>query len=91
MPKPRSGTGEKNLISQNLILLRKQYGISQRDLAYQLQLLGFDMDKNVITRIETNQRFVTDIEVQALCRVFGVDYRTLIDGEGLEESESAVL
>ncbi|MCD7739697.1 MAG: helix-turn-helix transcriptional regulator [Lachnospiraceae bacterium] len=86
MPKPRSGTGEKNLISQHLVQLRKQNGISQRDLAYQLQLLGFDMDKNVITRIETNQRFVTDIEVQAICRVFGVDYETLIDGEGLQES-----
>lgn len=40
--------------------------MSQRLLAYQLQLNGYDMDKNVITRIETNKRYVTDVELKAL-------------------------
>ncbi len=40
--------------------------MSQRDLAQQLQLMGMDMDKNVITRIETNKRYVTDLELRAL-------------------------
>ena len=61
MPKPRSTSGKKNLISQNLIELRKANNLSQRELAYRLQLEGYDIDKNVITRIETNQRYVTDI------------------------------
>ena len=60
MPKPKASTGEKNLISQRLIELRRQHNMSQRLLAYQLQLNGYDMDKNVITRIETNKRHVTD-------------------------------
>ena len=58
MPKPRTSTGEKNLISQRLIELRRANNMSQRLLAYQLQLRGYDMDKNVITRIETNKRYV---------------------------------
>lgn len=80
MPKPRSKTGQKNLISQNLIELRKTHHISQRLLAYKLQLAGYDMDKNVITRIETNKRYVTDIELKALCEIFSVSYEELIDG-----------
>ena len=56
MPKPRSDSGRKNLISENLIELRKQHGLSQRDLARELQIHGCDMDKNVITRIETQKR-----------------------------------
>lgn len=80
MPKPRSATGQKNLISENLIELRKTHHISQRLLAYKLQLAGYDMDKNVITRIETNKRYVTDIELKALCEIFGVSYEELIDG-----------
>ena len=48
MPKPRTQSGEKNLISQRLIELRKTHNMSQRDLAYKLQLAGYDMDKNVI-------------------------------------------
>lgn len=81
MPKPRTSSGEKNLICNRLIELRKQQGISQRDLAHKLQLAGYDMDKNVITRIETNKRYVTDIELRALSEVLGVSYAFLIDGE----------
>lgn len=81
MPKPRTNSGEKNLISQRLIELRRQENLSQRDLARKLQLAGFDMDKNVITRIETNKRYVTDIELRALCQVFNVSYDYLIDGK----------
>ena len=68
MPKPKTSTGEKNLISQRLIELRRQHNMSQRLLAYQLQLNGYDMDKNVITRIETNKRYVTDVELKASLR-----------------------
>ncbi len=85
MPKPRGSSGEKNLISKRLIELRKQQNISQRDLAHKLQLAGYDMDKNVITRIETNKRYVTDIELRALSEVFGVSYAFLIDGKDKEK------
>ena len=74
-------TGQKNLIGDNLIELRKAHRISQRLLAYKLQLAGYDMDKNVITRIETHKRYVTDIELKALCEVFGITYTELIDGK----------
>ena len=78
MPKPRSATGEKNLIGNRLIELRKLHGLSQRDLARELQIKGCDMDKNVITRIETQKRFVTDIEIEKICEVFGVTFEDLI-------------
>lgn len=81
MPKPRKSTGEKNLISKKLIEYRRQRNYSQRLLAYKLQLKGYDMDKNVITRIETNKRYVTDIELKALCEVLEVTYDELINDE----------
>ena len=80
MPKPKTQTGEKNLIYKRLSELRRQHKMSQRALAYQLQLNGYDMDKNVITRIETNKRYVTDLELKALCDIFQVSYAYLIDG-----------
>ena len=51
MPKPRTKTGQKNLIGTQLKMLRQKYHFSQKDLADKLQLSGFDVDKNVITRI----------------------------------------
>lgn len=89
MPKPCTRTGEKNLISQRLIELQRLNNLSQRDLAEKLQLAGYDMDKNVITRIETNKRYVTDLELKALTEVFGVSYKSLIDGEETENTESS--
>ena len=78
MPKPKTSTGEKNLISQRLIELRRQHNMSQRLLAYQLQLNGYDMDKNVIT---TKKRYVTDVELKALTEIFHVSYEYLIEGK----------
>ena len=78
MPKPLSDSGRKNLISDRLIELRKRHGLSQRDLARELQILGCDMDKNVIARIETQKRYVTDIEIQKICEVFHVTFEDLI-------------
>lgn len=80
MPKPRTETGEKNLVGPRLKALRARDGLSQRDLAHHLQLMGMDMDKNVITRIETNKRYVTDLELRALATLFQVSYEYLIDG-----------
>lgn len=81
MPKPRTHSGEKNLISHWLIELRRRDHLSQRDLAQKLQLAGYDMDKNVITRIETNKRYVTDLELKAFSELFHVSYEYLIDGK----------
>lgn len=46
--------------------------MSQRMLADRLQLEGIDVDKNAIQRIESGQRFVTDIELLALSNIFNV-------------------
>ena len=84
MPKPITSSGKKNLISERLIALRRENNLSQRDLSRKLQLAGYDMEKNVITRIETNKRYVSDIEIQAFAHVFGVTCDYLIEGTGEE-------
>ncbi len=78
--KQRTNAGGKNLVGERLKILRERDNLSQRDLAGKLQLIGMDMDKNVITRIETNKRYVTDFELQALKEIFNVSYDYLIDG-----------
>lgn len=78
MPKLRTNSGAKNLISDNLKNIRKKQHISQRGLAQRLQLAGYDMDKNIITRIETNKRYVSDFELKAFCQVLNVTYEDLL-------------
>ena len=71
--------GKNNLCGPRITALRKQQRLSQRALADQLQLLGLDLDKNAIQRIESGQRFVTDIELKIIAQVLGVSYSDLLD------------
>ena len=56
-------------------------GISQRELADRLQLLGMDIDKNAVQRMESGQRFITDIEIVFLAKVLNKSYVELLELE----------
>lgn len=81
MFKNKTLTGRNNICGENIYILRKKAvpKMSQRILAEKLQLLGIDVDKNAIQRIESGQRFVTDIELSALKAVFDVSYEDLLN------------
>ncbi|MBR7117389.1 MAG: helix-turn-helix transcriptional regulator [Clostridia bacterium] len=72
--------GRNNICGENIRALRLGYStkLSQRALADKLQLIGIDVDKNAIQRIECGKRFVTDIELRAFAEVFGVTLDELI-------------
>jgi transcriptional regulator with XRE-family HTH domain len=72
--------GKNNLCGERVRALRLGYPtkLSQRALADRLQLIGIDVDKNAIQRIESGSRFVTDIELKALAEIFEVGVNDLI-------------
>ena len=70
--------GLNNVCGKNITLFRINLGISQRELADKMQLIGIDIDKNAIQRIECGKRFVTDIEVIAFAKVFNVTLEELL-------------
>lgn len=70
--------GGNNLCGEKISFLRKQLNLSQRQLAEKLQIMGLDIDKNAIQRIEARKRFVTDIELKIIATFFGVSVDTLL-------------
>ncbi len=80
MFKNKNSNGKNNICGGNIAKLRKSSvpKMSQRILAEKLQLLGIDVDKNAIQRIESGQRFVTDIELLGLKLVFNVSFDVLL-------------
>ena len=70
--------GKNNICGENIARLRKSQKISQRELADRLQVLGLDIDKNAIQRIEAGKRFVTDIDLKAISSFFGVSIDSLL-------------
>ena len=80
MFKNKSETGKNNLCGEKIYILRKQFvpKMSQRKLAEQLQINGIDVDKNAVQRIESGERFVTDIELKILAKIFNTSCDELL-------------
>ena len=74
----KTHTGRNNICGVNITKYRKELKLSQRALADKLQLLGLDIDKNAIQRIECGKRFVTDIEIIAFAKVFKISFEELL-------------
>lgn len=83
MFKNKAPDGKNNICGESIYNLRKMQSpkMSQRMLAERLQLFGIDVDKNAIQKIESGERFVTDIELIELARIFGVSCDELLKGK----------
>ncbi|MGN0820115.1 MAG: helix-turn-helix domain-containing protein [Christensenellaceae bacterium] len=81
MFKNKAENGRNNICGKRIATLRKnaQPKMSQRALADNCQLFGIDLDKNAIQRIESGQRFITDIEIICFCHIFKIDANELFE------------
>lgn len=81
MFKNKTQDGRNNLCGKKIFELRKQQTpkMSQRILAEHLQIKGIDVDKNAVQRIESGERFVTDIELKVLAEIFQISVDELLE------------
>ena len=80
MYKNKAKNNRNNLSGTQIARLRKNLHpkVSQRTLAEKLQIIGLDIDKNAVQRIESGQRFVTDIELRAFALALDVSADILL-------------
>lgn len=70
--------GKNNVCGERIARFRKELRISQKRFADRLQLVGLDVDKNAIQRIEAGKRFVTDIELVAIAKTLDKSFDELL-------------
>ena len=75
----KAANGKNNHCGHNIARFRKEMNVSQKKLADKLQLMGLDIDKNAIQRIESGQRFVTDIELTYFVKLLNKSYDELLE------------
>lgn len=70
---------EGNICGDKVRLARAMHKppLTQEDLARELNLLGMDFTKVIISRIENNQRHVVDGELRMLSKALGVSMEWL--------------
>jgi transcriptional regulator with XRE-family HTH domain len=81
MYKNKASDGSNNISGKRIKQLREAMASkpSQKAFADMLQIAGLDVDKNAVQRIESGNRFVTDIELKVIAEVLGVSYSELLD------------
>lgn len=64
--------GNKNIVGKTIAEYRKKENLSQGELAAKMQLMNVNIDQQMISKIEKNQRQVTDYEFACFCRCLNV-------------------
>lgn len=80
--------GKNFLIQGNICGSRVRLGramhkppMTQDDLAREVNLMGMDMTKLIVSRIEKNQRHVCDAELKMLAKALGVTMEWLCSSD----------
>lgn len=79
----RTQIGRNNIVGRKMYRYRKSLGISQREVADKLQDLGLAVDKNAVQRMESGERFITDIELVYLSKIYNVTVEELYGSDNL--------
>lgn len=74
----------KNIVGRRVKIARKRIRkpITQQDLSARLGVLGVNIDRVSISKIESGNRYVADYEVLALANALEVSVQWLLTGEG---------
>ena len=71
--------GKANIVGRKIYELRKHQKLSQEELAAKMQLNNIEISQKVISRIEKQERFVTDYELLIFSQVLGVSVYDLFE------------
>lgn len=73
--------GKNNVSGDRIRELRQRARLSQADLAAKMQTEGAIVEQDVISRIESGRRLVTDYELLVLTRIFETSADWLIGAD----------
>ena len=82
MPKKKyvpSRRNDRNSVGRLVARLRIQQALSQEDLAGRAAVIGWDISRHVVKRIESGEREVTDIELRKLGKALRVPPAVLLE------------
>ncbi len=71
--------GKANIVGRQIYKLRKEKKLSQEELAAKLQINNIELSQKAISRIEKQERFVTDYELLVISKVLGVSIYDLFE------------
>jgi len=72
---------KRNIVGPNVQRIRESKNLTQERLAAELQMLGWDAERFIVSKIERGQREVTDKEIVLLAKVLGASAGELFENK----------
>lgn len=70
--------GDKNIIGNKVITIRKAKRMKQKDFLARLQIFGLDISPTSLSRLEGQYRLVQDYELVAIAKALDVSVQELL-------------
>ena len=76
---------DKIQIGKNIRRIRKQNKLKQTDMVVRLQLMGMDMTREALVKIERGIQHIYASQLKAITEVLGTTYDELLSEDSSEE------
>ncbi|ANS76334.1 XRE family transcriptional regulator [Paenibacillus yonginensis] len=63
---------DRNIIGNRIKYFRRLRNLTQEELAAKLNVMGLNIDRPMVSRIESRSREITDIEILAFSKVLNI-------------------
>lgn len=70
---------QSNITGELIKKVRISKGFTKEDVCKKLQLLGINVDRVELYRMETNKMIIKDFELVALCKILDINYNDLLN------------
>ena len=64
-------------LGKNLLKFRKENGLTREELAEKMQLMGLNVDRSFIYRIEKQKSIIKDFELISICKILDINIEEL--------------
>lgn len=79
MRKNNNYTNSYNVIGKNIQFLRKSNKITQEDLCARMQVLGYQISRSDISKLENGKKIIADFEIIGFAKALKVSILDLFD------------
>ena len=68
-----------NLLGPTLLLKRRELHLTQAEVCSKLKVIGVQLDRTALSRIEWGRRTLTDIELIGFVQVLGLNLQEVVE------------
>ena len=69
-----------NIIGENIKRIRKENKITQEDLCARMQVMGYQISRSDISKLENGKKFIADFEVYGFAKALKISILDLFAG-----------